>query len=122
MKATILKLFLLFFFFGIYTETNAQRNKKSADTEIDQEAYAALKYRLIGPFRGGRSAAVTGVPGEPNLFYFGSTGGGIWRSTDGARTWENISDGLFQGSIGAISIAESDDNIRNKKELITCNF
>jgi photosystem II stability/assembly factor-like uncharacterized protein len=111
MKATILKLFLLFFFFGIYTETNAQRNKKSADTEIDQEAYAALKYRLIGPFRGGRSAAVTGVPGEPNLFYFGSTGGGIWRSTDGGRTWENISDGFFGGSIGAISVANSDHNI-----------
>ena len=111
MKATLLKLFILFFFFGIYTETFAQRNKKSAATEIDQEAYAALKYRLIGPFRGGRSAAVTGVPGEPNLFYFGSAGGGIWRSTDGARTWENISDGFFGGSIGAISVANSDHNI-----------
>ncbi|WP_034918156.1 VPS10 domain-containing protein [Gillisia sp. CAL575] len=111
MKAILLKLFILFFFFGIYTETNAQRKKKSVATEIDQEAYAALKFRLIGPFRGGRSAAVTGVPGEPNLFYFGSTGGGIWRSTDGARTWENISDGFFGGSIGAISVANSDHNI-----------
>ncbi len=111
MKETLLKLFLLFFFFGIYTETNAQRNKKSVAIEIGQEAYAALKYRLIGPFRGGRSAAVTGVQGEPNLFYFGSTGGGIWRSTDGARTWENISDGFFGGSIGAISVANSDHNI-----------
>ncbi|RKS55271.1 photosystem II stability/assembly factor-like uncharacterized protein [Gillisia mitskevichiae] len=111
MKATLLKLFILFFFFGIYTETNAQRSKKSSSSEVDQEAYAALKYRLIGPFRGGRSAAVTGVPGKPNLFYFGSTGGGIWRSTDGARTWENISDGFFGGSIGAISVANSDHNI-----------
>tara|TARA_R100001369_G_scaffold29172_4_gene52588 strand:+ start:73265 stop:76393 length:3129 start_codon:yes stop_codon:yes gene_type:complete len=111
MKVTLLKLFLLFFFFGIYTETNAQRNKKTAETVIDSSAFGALKYRLIGPFRGGRSAAVTGVPGEPNLFYFGSTGGGIWRTTDGARTWENISDGFFGGSIGAISIANSDHNI-----------
>jgi len=111
MKATLLKLLLLFFFFGVYTETNAQRNKKSVAIEADQETFAALKYRLIGPFRGGRSAAVTGVPGEPNLFYFGSTGGGIWRSTDGARTWENISDGFFGGSIGAISVANSDHNI-----------
>ena len=111
MRSTLLKLFILFFFFGIYTETHAQRNKKTTSSEIDQEAYAALKYRLIGPFRGGRSAAVTGVPGKPNLFYFGSTGGGIWRSTDGARTWENISDGYFGGSIGAISIASSDNNV-----------
>ncbi len=111
MKSTLLKLLMLFFFFGIYTETQAQRNKKSAASEVDSDTYAALKYRLIGPFRGGRSAAVTGVPGEPNLFYFGSTGGGIWRTTDGARTWENISDGFFGGSIGAISVANSDHNI-----------
>jgi len=111
MKATLIKLFTLFFFFGIYTETNAQRNKKSTETKIDSSAFGALQYRLIGPFRGGRSAAVTGVPGEPNLFYFGSTGGGIWRTTDGARTWENISDGFFGGSIGAISVANSDHNI-----------
>ncbi len=111
MRTFLLKLLLVFFFFGIYTETNAQRNKKSAETTIDSSAFGALKYRLIGPFRGGRSAAVVGVSGEPNLFYFGSTGGGIWRTTDGARTWENISDGFFGGSIGAISIANSDHNI-----------
>ncbi len=111
MRTFLPKLLLVFFFFGIYTETNAQRNKKSAETTIDSSAFGALNYRLIGPFRGGRSAAVVGVSGEPNLFYFGSTGGGIWRTTDGARTWENISDGFFGGSIGAISIANSDHNI-----------
>ena len=76
-----------------------------------KELYDALEYRLIGPFRGGRSAAVTGVPGKPNLFYFGATGGGVWKTTDGGRSWENISDGFFGGSVGAISISKSDPNV-----------
>ncbi|KAA1246326.1 exo-alpha-sialidase [Aquimarina sp. RZ0] len=75
------------------------------------ELYDALEYRLIGPFRGGRSAAVTGVPDQPNLFYFGATGGGVWKTTDGGRSWENISDGFFGGSIGAISVSKSDPNV-----------
>jgi photosystem II stability/assembly factor-like uncharacterized protein len=70
-----------------------------------------LEYRLIGPFRGGRSAAVTGVPNQPNLFYFGATGGGIWKTINGGRVWENISDGFFGGSIGAISVSKSDPNV-----------
>ena len=78
---------------------------------FQEEQYNALEYRLIGPFRGGRSAAVTGVPNQPNLFYFGSTGGGIWKTLDGGRTLYNISDGFFGGSIGAISVAKSDPNV-----------
>ncbi|WP_103863843.1 glycosyl hydrolase [Aquimarina sp. I32.4] len=77
----------------------------------NQELYDALEYRLIGPFRGGRSAAVTGVPGKPNLFYFGATGGGVWKTVDGGRAWQNISDGFFGGSIGAITISKSDPNV-----------
>ncbi|WP_111683106.1 WD40/YVTN/BNR-like repeat-containing protein [Winogradskyella tangerina] len=77
-----------------------------------QEAdYGALEYRLLGPFRGGRSCAVTGVPNQPNLYYFGSTGGGIWKTTNGGRQWENISDGYFGGSIGAIAVSKSDPNV-----------
>lgn len=78
---------------------------------INEEDYAALEYRLIGPFRGGRSAAVTGVPGQPNLYYFGATGGGIWKTTNGGRQWKNISDGFFGGSIGSISVSKSDPNV-----------
>ena len=71
-----------------------------------------LKYRLIGPFRGGRVGAVAGVPSQPNVYYFGATGGGVWKTTDGGVNWENISDGYFKtGSVGAIAVADSDPNI-----------
>jgi photosystem II stability/assembly factor-like uncharacterized protein len=70
-----------------------------------------LEYRCIGPFRGGRSAAVTGVEGKPMLFYMGATGGGVWKTTNGGSTWENISDGYFGGSIGAIEVSRSHNNI-----------
>ena len=78
---------------------------------FNEANYDALEYRLLGPFRGGRSAAVTGVPNSPNLYYFGSTGGGIWKTINGGRSWENISDGFFGGSIGAISVSKSDPNV-----------
>ena len=70
-----------------------------------------LEFRCIGPFRGGRSAAVTGVEGKPMLFYMGTTGGGIWKTKNGGQTWENISDGYFGGSIGAIAVSSSDNNV-----------
>src|SRR5438477_487828 len=76
----------------------------------DDSLLTSLRYRLVGPFRGGRSAGVAGVPGKPQLFYFGSTGGGVWRTTDGGSSWENISDGFFGGSIGAVAVCESDPN------------
>ena len=92
---------------------NAQRKKKSSTVSVQypEDLYSSLDYRLVGPFRGGRSAAVTGVPGEPNLFYFGATGGGVWKTLDGGRTWSNISDGYFGGSIGAVEVAKSDPNV-----------
>jgi photosystem II stability/assembly factor-like uncharacterized protein len=95
-----------------YISTCQRRNKViPVKTAYPQELYESLQYRSIGPHRGGRSAAVTGVPGQPNLFYFGATGGGVWKTTDGGRTWGNISDGYFGGSIGAVEVAQSDPNV-----------
>ena len=106
---------LMAMFLVLPTNLYAQKKKKSKNTsqeiKYDENLYKGLEYRLIGPFRGGRSAAVTGVPGDANLFYFGSTGGGIWKTLDGGRSWDNISDGFFGGSIGAISVAETDKNV-----------
>jgi photosystem II stability/assembly factor-like uncharacterized protein len=75
------------------------------------EINEALDFRCIGPFRGGRSAAVTGVEGEPLLYYMGATGGGVWKTANGGNTWENISDGYFGGSIGAIEVSPSHTNV-----------
>ena len=69
---------------------------------------SALHWRMIGPFRGGRTVAVTGVPGQPNLFYIAAVNGGVWRSTDAGRVWTPIFDGQSSGSIGAIAVAPSD--------------
>jgi len=90
---------------------NAQKNKIKSISTFDESLYNGLKYRLIGPFRGGRSCTVAGVAGKPNLYYFGSVGGGVWKTTDGGTTWENISDGFFGGSIGSVAVAESDPNV-----------
>lgn len=82
-----------------------------AQVAIDEKLYDALKWRSIGPYRGGRSCAVTGVVGQPNVFYFGGTGGGVWKSTDAGASWTNVSDGFFGGSIGAVAVSESDPNV-----------
>lgn len=82
-----------------------------ATVTYDEKLYGGMEWRNIGPFRGGRSSTVTGVPGKPNLFYMGSVGGGVWRTTDGGGTWENISDGFFGNSIGAVAVSEWDNNV-----------
>ncbi|MCC6349982.1 MAG: glycosyl hydrolase [Candidatus Eisenbacteria bacterium] len=84
---------------------------------ISPDAYgsrqlAALQWRNIGPFRGGRVTAVAGVVGQRNVYYFGGTGGGVWKSTDSGNDWSNVSDGqLGTGSVGAVSVAPSDPNV-----------
>src|ERR1039458_3956936 len=70
-----------------------------------------LKFRQIGPFRGGRSVAVTGVPSQPDTYYFGAVGGGVFKTTDSGLSWAPVSDGQFKtGSVGALAVADSDAN------------
>jgi photosystem II stability/assembly factor-like uncharacterized protein len=78
---------------------------------VDPTLFNGLKWREVGPFRGGRVAAVTGLAGDRNTYYFGGTGGGVWKTTDGGRTWRNVSDGFFGGSIGAVAVSEWDPNV-----------
>jgi photosystem II stability/assembly factor-like uncharacterized protein len=87
---------------------------QSADRNVvhDTLLYSALKYRSLGPERGGRVTAVTGIAEQPLTFYMGSTGGGLWKTVDAGINWENISDGFFgSASVGAIDVADSDHNV-----------
>jgi len=78
----------------------------------DPEGFAALQWRNIGPFRGGRVTAVSGDPEQPRTYYMGATGGGVWKTVNGGVSWDNISDGFFNtGTIGAISVSESEPNV-----------
>lgn len=96
---------------------SAQRTRAAATPQaspassVDSTRFASLSYRLLGPFRGGRSTAVTGIAEEPNTFLMGSTGGGVWKSDDAGNSWKNISDGFFGGSVGALDVADSDPNV-----------
>ena len=81
----------------------------SADENF--ERLQALEWREVGPYRGGRSAAVSGVPTSRNVYYMGATGGGIWKTDDAGQSWNNISDGFFGGSIGAVAVSEWDPNV-----------
>ncbi len=77
----------------------------------DPALYDAIEYREIGPYRGGRADSVVGVPGDRDTYYFGSTGGGVWKTDDGGSKWRNISDGYFGGTVGSVAVSESDPNV-----------
>ena len=102
---------ILFLAFCFLLSANAKVNAQKKATQVSDEYFSEVNYRNIGPFRGGRSAAVTGVNNKANLFYMGATGGGVWKTTDAGNTWQNISDGFFGGSVGAVAVAESDNNV-----------
>lgn len=106
---------ILSFLLCLTATVSGQKIKKGNTTQqyapVDTSLFGGLEWRNIGPFRGGRCASVTGVKGKPNLYYFGSTGGGVWRTLDGGQSWKNISDGFFGGSIGAVEVATSDQNV-----------
>jgi photosystem II stability/assembly factor-like uncharacterized protein len=78
---------------------------------VDPRTFAELAWRTIGPFRGGRTKAATGVPGRPNVFYVGAVNGGVWKTTDFGRTWVPLFDAESTGSVGAIAVAPSNPDI-----------
>ena len=84
----------------------------AAGADYNSTWWSGMHYRMIGPDRGGRVTTVTGVPSQPQTFYMGSTGGGVWKTTDAGHSWKNISDGFFAvASMGAIDVSLSDPNV-----------
>ena len=108
MKKLLIITFGLLF---VFTNVNSQKRKvkKNKTKEIN---YNNIEWRNIGPFRGGRSVTSSGVLDHPNIFYMGTTGGGLWKTEDYGSSWNNISDGFFKtGTVGSVSVSESDPNV-----------
>jgi photosystem II stability/assembly factor-like uncharacterized protein len=96
----------------ITSSLSAQKNKPTLNEDNGiNKIVSALSYRSVGPYRGGRSAAVAGSFKTKTTFYMGSTGGGVWKTTDGGGRWKNISAGYFGSSIGAIAVAPTDESV-----------
>lgn len=110
----LLAIFSVFFFICSILSSPAwnapQRSGKISC--YDPSLYKEMKWRCIGPYRGGRVTAVAGIPSQPYTYYFGATGGGVWKTEDGGINWKPVSDGFFKtGSVGAIAVSEWDPNI-----------
>src|SRR5579872_2206735 len=90
---------LLFALFALPTVLAAQ--------PVDPHLYDGLKWRLLGPFRGGKATAASGVPGDPAIYYFGTAGSGVWKTVDGGQVWTCVSDSVRLTGIGAVEVARS---------------
>lgn len=112
-KSLLMLILICILILPVNSEAQKRKNKSSEpNLKITDSLFHGLKWRNIGPFRGGRSVASTGVIGQPHTYYMGSTGGGVFKTTDDGITWKNISDNFFKtGSVGAIATSESDTNI-----------
>ncbi len=101
---------LLTVLLAVPAELSAQDGEE--DYRYSKKLYQAMEWRNIGPFRGGRVTAVSGVIGDSDTYYMGATGGGVWKTSDGGETWNNVSDGFFNtASVGAIGVSASDPNV-----------
>ena len=107
------KILSILILFIISSDVLSQRKNKKNNSKSNTISYEIpdINWRSVGPYRGGRSATVTGSTSSKSTFYFGATGGGVWKTTNSGVTWKNISDGYFGGSIGAVTASESDPNI-----------
>src|SRR5215831_14129345 len=83
----------------------------ASDQPYSENLLKGMQWRQVGPFRGGRVLAVTGVPGDPYTYYFGGVGGGVWRTTDGGMNWNPLFDRETVSSIGAIAVSESNSSV-----------
>ncbi len=92
--------------------TGSKNEEDSEETaKPEEKVFKGMKYRMIGPFRGGRSLTAAGIPGDPTTYYFGATGGGVWKSTDGAMTWSPVFDKEGTSAIGSIAVSASNPNV-----------
>lgn len=104
--------FILILLFLISSLASTAQPQASASGTVDPKYFSALKWRNIGPQRGGRSLGSSGSPGRPNEYYFGATGGGLWKTTDGGQEWAPVTDGqISSSSIGAVAVAETNPDI-----------
>jgi photosystem II stability/assembly factor-like uncharacterized protein len=110
---TVVAIGCLFFFAVEFAEVRAipPPIDAGAAQSFDPKLYSQLRWRMIGPFRGGRTVGATGVPGQPNVFYIGVNNGGVWKTTDYGHVWTPIFDDQPTGSIGALAVAPSSPNI-----------
>ncbi len=110
-KTTRMQKYFLVALLVSATTINAQTKTDTTKNDLNKQ-FSAVKWRSIGPFRGGRSNCGTGVPGDISTYYMGTTGGGLWKTDDLGLNWSNISDGYFKtGSVGAVAVPESDANV-----------
>ncbi|MGB5699607.1 VPS10 domain-containing protein [Muriicola sp.] len=106
-------LFILLLFLPSSVEGQRRKSRNTTPPPVLEDSlFHGLQWRNIGPFRGGRSVTSTGVVGQPMTYYMGSTGGGIWKTTDDGISWKNVSDDFLKtGSVGALAVSESNPNI-----------
>jgi photosystem II stability/assembly factor-like uncharacterized protein len=111
MRKILVFAFALAFIMPVLGQKSKKAVVPAPQSSPDSIFLSNVKYRLVGPFRGGRSAAVAGSYKNRNTFYFGATGGGVWKTTDGGSNWKNITDKYFGSSIGAVAVAPSDESV-----------
>lgn len=88
-----------------------KKQQPAATLTYDQALYSGMRWRELGPFRGGRASTATGIRGNSNVYYLGSSGSGVWKTEDAGQTWFNLTDDYFGGTVGAVAVAESDANV-----------